>query len=70
LDKLATYTRTPSPLSLSLKAQEYLDSLKKSSIVVVKILMLYLYINNLWGVRGGLTAILQEQEGRTSPDKG
>jgi hypothetical protein len=34
-------------LSLSLKAQEYLESLKKSSIVVIQILMLYLLINNL-----------------------
>jgi hypothetical protein len=41
-----------SSLSLSLRAQEYLESLKKSSIVVVQILLLYLLINNLWGSRG------------------
>ncbi len=38
----------PLPPSLSLEAQEHLESLKKSSIVVVQILMLYLVLNNLW----------------------
>jgi hypothetical protein len=33
--------------SFPVKAQEYLETLKKSSIVVVKLLMLYLIINNL-----------------------
>jgi hypothetical protein len=32
---------------LSLRAQENLESLKKSSVVVIQILMLYLLINNL-----------------------
>jgi hypothetical protein len=39
--------------SFPVKAQEYLETLKKSSIVVVKLLMLYLIINNLWGGGGG-----------------
>ncbi len=34
--------------ALSLKAQECIESLKKSLIVTVKILMLRLIINNLW----------------------
>jgi hypothetical protein len=34
--------------ALSLKAPEYLKSLMKNPIVVVKILMLYLIINDLW----------------------
>jgi hypothetical protein len=32
---------------LSLNAQEYLENLRKSSVVVVKIPMLYLLVNNL-----------------------
>jgi hypothetical protein len=36
--------------ALSLKAPEYLKSLMKNPIVVVKILMLYLIINDLWSL--------------------
>jgi hypothetical protein len=39
-------------LSLSLNAPEYLENSKKNSIVIVKILMLYLIINNLWVEEG------------------
>jgi hypothetical protein len=48
LGQTSLIQKNPLPsLSISLKAQEYLGSLKKGSIVVVKILMLYLFINNL-----------------------
>jgi hypothetical protein len=42
LANISEINKNPLPLSLSLKAQEYFEILKKSSIVIVKILMLYI----------------------------